>query len=314
MNSVRQGKVVEPQEVVFRHKDGTFRVSDVRIRPINISGERFILVTLRDITERKKTEQEREKLLRELEDKTKELEQIIYVTSHDLRSPLVNIQGFTRELEQSLKEVQSIMQTGDITPAVSEKLSAPMNEDIPDALKYILASTSKIDTLLSGLLRLSRLGRAALAIKKLDMNELITDVIRAFEFKIKAAGVTLEVEHLPSCRGDQTQINQIFSNLIDNALKFLDPNKPGTIRVSGRKKGSQVTYCVEDNGIGIAPDHQERIFEIFQRLDPSSSSGEGLGLTIVRRILDRHSGKIWIKSERDKGSKFFISLPAVQDI
>jgi len=297
-------------ETYHRRKDGTTIDVEISTNGAVCAGQKLVFCVCRDITERKRLEQEREQLLRNLEDKTKELGQIIYVTSHDLRSPLVNIQGFTRELEQSLKEVRSATQGGDIPPTVAEKLAVPMDEDIPTALKYILASTSKIDLLLSGLLRLSRLGRAALVVKNLNMNELMADIIHAFEFNIKEAEVTLEVEGLPSCRGDNTQINQVFSNLIDNALKFLDPSRPGIIRVSGRKEDSQVIFCVEDNGIGIEPEHYGKVFEIFQRLDPGSSSGEGLGLTIVRRILDRHYGKIWLESELGKGSKFFVSLPA----
>jgi len=255
---------------------------------------------------------ERKRLLSELEDKTKELEQILYTASHDLRSPLVNIQGFAREMEESLNEVRSGLQREDVPAAVRDKLSVPLDEDIPGALKYIRNSSTKIDSLLTGLLQLSRLGRTQLTIKELDMNKLIANVISTFGYSIKEKGVTVEVEHLPPCSGDRAQINQLFSNLIDNALKFLDPARPGSIRISGTKEDGRVVYCVEDNGIGIATEHQEKVFEIFQQLEPGAVSGEGLGLTIVRRILDRHSGKIWLESEPGKGSKFYIALPAIQ--
>ncbi|MBL7119580.1 MAG: PAS domain S-box protein [Dehalococcoidia bacterium] len=302
-----------PIEMEFYRQDGSTVWVELTVSFLRDSNGQpiEILSVLRDITERKRFDEERERLLQELGEKTKELEQIVFVASHDLRSPLVNIQGFTRELQQSLEEVCSVLQREDVPPAVRETLAVPVNEDIPDAFRHIFASSAKIDSLISGLLRLSRLGRAALTMEKLDMDELMADVIRALEFFVKGAGATVQVEDLPPCRGDRTQINQVFSNLIDNALKFLDANRTGIIRVSGWSEDGQAVYCVEDNGIGVAPEHQERVFEIFQRLDPSANSGEGLGLAIVRRILERHAGKAWVESEPGKGSKFFVSLPTV---
>ena len=111
--------------------------------------------------------------------------------------------------------------------------------------------------------------------------------------------------------GDRTQISQVFSNIIDNAIKYHDPKRSGLIKVTGSNEDGQVIFCVEDNGIGIAQEDQQRVFEIFQRLQPDANPGEGLGLSIVRKILDRHSGKIWLESEPGIGSKFYVSLPAV---
>ena len=138
----------------------------------------------------------------------------------------------------------------------------------------------------------------------------MSDIASAFEFQLKNSGIELQIERLPSCRGDDFQINQMFTNLIDNALKYLDPGRHGIIRVSGEKKNGIVVYCVEDNGIGIARSHQDKIFEIFHRLDPERGDGEGLGLNIVWKILDRHNGNIWVESEPGKGSRFYVSLPA----
>jgi signal transduction histidine kinase len=269
-----------------------------------------VLLISNDITDRKQAEEERERLLKSLEEKTKELEQVLYAASHDLRSPLVNIQGFAREMEQSVEQVRSVLKIEDIPNTVREQLSAPLNEDIPSALQYIHASAYKIDSLLGGLLQLSRLGRDELDIKRLNMNKLMESVIHTFEYSIRERGVKLEVGHLPPCLGDETRINQLFSNLIDNALKFLDPNRPGIIKINGTKEDKQAVYCVEDNGIGIAPEYHEKVFEIFERLNPTACSGEGLGLTIVRMIADRHNGRIWLHSEPGKGSRFFVSLPA----
>jgi len=259
--------------------------------------------------ERKRVEEERERLLHELEDRSKELSQLLFISSHDLQEPLVNIQGFTREMELSLQEVHSLLESGDIPPAVKEKLVATIDKDITDSLNYILAGTIKIDTLLKGLLKVSRLGRATLTIEKLNMKDLIAKVVESFEFQIRKAGAKLEVGRLPPCWGDRVQINQVFSNLIGNALKYLDPELPGIISISGRKEDNKVVYTVEDNGIGIAPEHHDTVFQIFQRVHPKDSSGEGLGLTIVRHILERHGGNIWLESEPGKGSRFHVALP-----
>ncbi|MGR3293184.1 MAG: ATP-binding protein [Candidatus Scalindua sp.] len=272
----------------------------------------YIEGIISDITERTRNEQERERLFLEVEYKNKEMEQIIYVTSHDLRSPLLNIQGFSRELQASLEQMVAILRESDVSDELRAKFAEPLDGDIPDALKFILTSSSKMDKLLSGLLRISRMGRASIKIQELEMNRHISEVIETYEYKIKIANVKIQIDELPPCRGDDLQINQIFSNLLDNALKYLDRNREGIIKISGKKEEGHSVYCVEDNGIGIAERHQKNVFEIFHRLQPDGNieAGEGLGLTIVRRILDRHGGRIWVESEPGKGSRFYVSLPA----
>ncbi len=268
----------------------------------------YLLVYAR-IKERR-SDKEREQLSAKLAAKNNELEQIIHITSHDLRSPLVNIQGFSKELGYSIEGLASILEGVEVRESTNLQIRAFLENEIPEALQYISASVAKMDSLLAGLLKLSHLGTVVIEIEKLDMNSLINNIVRAFEYQIKDAGVEVGISELPACMGDKTQINQVFSNLFDNALKYFSPNRRGTIEVSGFMEDEKSIYCVEDNGIGIAPENQEKVFRIFHQLNPDTSTGEGLGLAIVSRIIDKHHGSIRLESEIGKGSRFFVELPA----
>jgi PAS domain S-box-containing protein len=262
----------------------------------------------RDMTERKISEENIRRLNTELRMKNEELEQVLYATSHDLRSPLVNVQGFNKELDASINHLLSVLSDAKIPPKVRKQIMPILTEDIPESIRFILASTSKMDTLLTGLLQLSRVGRQKLTLTRLNMNALVSDILSTLESQIKESKVRIEVSDLPPCKGDLTQINQVFTNLIENAIKYLNANREGRITISGEKQGKRTIYCIEDNGIGIAENHVDKIFEMFHQLDPSKK-GTGLGLTIVKRILDKHGGSIHVESEAEKGSRFYVELP-----
>ena len=311
------------REVVGQRKDGSVFPMDLAVSEVRLADRRLFTGFVRDISERKKAEETLASLARTLAEKNKELETIVYVASHDLRSPLVNIQGFSKELSRACERLRTRLRDGK-TAATGCPVHRPtadsdtemhnlLEEDIPEAVGFIQAGVSKIDTLLSGFLRYSRLGRAALNIERLDMNAMVGDISRAMEFQLKQAGVSLEVGQLPDCLGDAMQINQVFSNLLDNAIKYLDPRRPGIIAVSGRQEDGRSLYSVRDNGIGIAPQHQPKVFEIFHRLNPAATQGEGLGLTIAQRILERQNGQITVASELGQGSTFQVNLPAPAD-
>jgi light-regulated signal transduction histidine kinase (bacteriophytochrome) len=154
---------------------------------------------------------------------------------------------------------------------------------------------------------------APLVVEPLDMDELVGGVIQNLSEQIHNKDAVVTVGNLPKCHADSIQVNQIFTNLIDNSLKYFDPEREGKIHVSGVISEGSSIYCIEDNGIGIAPEYADSIFEIFQRVRHEQLiAGEGLGLTIVKRLAARNNGKVWLESELSVGTKFYVSLPIVR--
>lgn len=308
--SVSSGKVWNG-DVMNRKKNGTIFMCELNIFPLkDQNGNIFAYAGhQQDITNRKKAEEEQERLNESLKIKNKELERVLYVSSHDLRSPLVNIEGYSRELDHSLKELMSSIENVQVPSNIKERITQIVKKDIPESRHYIQTSVSKMDALLKGILTLSRLGQSELKIEKIDMNEVMEDIVDNYKFRLNESGIKTEVSKLPDCKGDVIQINQLFSNLIENAIKYSDSERLCIIKISGYKDRIHSIYCVEDNGPGIAPESKDKIFELFYRLDPRRVMGEGMGLSIAQRIIDKHNGKIWVESELGKGSKFFVSLP-----
>jgi PAS domain S-box-containing protein len=288
---------------------------DLRVIPIQgLQGETSLFLEwVRDITEKKQAEEVIRESGKLLEAKNSELQQLVYVASHDLRSPLVNVDGFSRELEYSLKELSDLMESGKNEKALEKALRKEF-PDMEKSISRIRASTAQMDGLLKGLLKLSRVGRAALQIETLDMNRLLDKLIPSFAYRIRESGIKMEIKQLPDCRADAGQVVQIFANLIDNAIKYLDSNRPGIITISGSTEDMLTLYRVEDNGTGISENHQDRIFELFYRLKPRETEGEGIGLTMVRQILLRMGGGISVKSKPGEGSVFIVALPKAREI
>ncbi len=290
-----------------RRRDGTIFPLDLSVSEVRLRERRLFTGFVRDASDRFAAQEQLSALARALEERNKELEAIVYVASHDLRSPLVNIQGFSKELSVACARLQAKLPAGLVRDPEAREV---LDQEIPEALEYIQAGVSRIDALLSGFLRYSRLGRAALNLQTLDMNAMLQQLLHSMEFQIQESGAAVELGAVPDCVGDAVQINQVFSNILDNGLKYLDPRRPGRLAISGRVEQGQAIFAIRDNGVGIAPAHQARIFEIFHRLNPSLGQGEGLGLTIAQRILERQNGRIWVESVPGGGSTFYVSLPA----
>lgn len=256
-------------------------------------------------------EEERKKLIDTLQLKNMELQDIAYTASHDLKSTLVNMGGFSGVLGEDFDYLLETLFKENLSQELREKIEPLIKDEIPQSLGFITASVKKMASLLDGLLQVSKIGAVEIHSKIIDMDKAAREVLSAMAHQIKESHVTIKLEKLPNCIGDIHMMDHVITNLISNAIKFRDLNKESRIIISGETEGDMTIYCVEDNGIGIKSDYKKKIFEVFHRLNPEDpiSSGEGIGLTIVSRIMDRLGGKVWLESEPGKGSKFFIAVP-----
>jgi len=305
LEDIAKGQAQATIEYSLTTAEGTKRW-EARLLPVE--GKQ-VIAFIRDITERQKAQETQDKLTRQLKNKNEELETILYIASHDLRSALVNIQGFSFELSESLKTITA--ECRGLEP--QSKSVSELRNNVPESLNFINSSVNKIDSILNGLLRLSRLGRQGIRLQNLDMNQLLSQVLKSLEYKIREADARIEIKPLPRCRGDHSLLDQVFSNIIDNAVKYRSPSRRLVIHIEGRIENEHCIYSITDNGRGISPAFVEKIFEAFHRLEPGQSVGEGLGLSIVRRIVQLHQGNVWVKSIPNEGSTFYMTLPKASD-
>ncbi len=242
-----------------------------------------------------------------------EIQKFAYIVSHDLRAPLVNIMGFTTELEAAAKTVGRFVNDrierapNDVPAEVVEAIG----EDVPEAFRFIKTSTAKMDGLIGAILKLSREGRRVLAPEPLPMRALVETIAATLKHRTDEKGAEIIVQPLPNLTADRLAIEQIFGNLLDNATKYLAPGRPGVITVRGAAKGPFAVFDVEDNGRGIAPGDHERVFELFRRAGRQTVPGEGIGLAYVRQLVYRLGGTISLESTFGQGTIFRLKLPLV---
>jgi len=288
----RDGRVRE-FETLLKRRSGAPVNCLLSVEKIEIGNELCMVVVTRDITEKKRIEQERERLLQELEAKNVELEQFAYTVSHDLKAPLITIKGFLGLL--------------------AEDARAGKLQRLESDIHRISEASDKMHTLLNDLLELSRIGRLMNEPENVDCNLLVNEVKKVLTGTLEGLDVRLQINgRLPIIKGDRQRLSEVFQNLVDNAAKFMGDQTEPTIEIGAQTDGKSglVTLYVRDNGIGIPAQHHDRIFGLFNRLNPNVD-GTGVGLALVKRIVEFHGGNIWVESEPGVGSTFFFTLPHV---
>ncbi|WP_034296906.1 ATP-binding protein [Herbaspirillum sp. RV1423] len=249
----------------------------------------------------------------DLQRQTQDNEMFIYSVSHDLRSPLVNLQGFSKELHHAIRELHDTISASDLSDNDKQRIHDLIEDDVEVSLKFIRTAVTRSASIIDSMLRLSRVGRVEYQPQLTNVDDVVGRVIDAMSNTIRERQALVVSQPLPPCYGDPTAIEQIFGNLIGNAINYLDARRPGTVEIGALppdpgQPGFR-TYYVKDNGLGIPADYLGKMFSAFNRLHADVAQGEGVGLALIKRIVMRHGGKIWVESTEGVGTTFYTSLP-----
>ena len=281
----------------------------------------FAKVT-RDMTQRKAHEEHIASLTRQLEQRVADLhaanrelaqrnaenEMFVYSVSHDLRSPLVNLQGFSQELAITGAALQATLSRPSVPADVREEARALLDGELQESIAFIRNAVGHLSNIIDGLLRLSRIGRVAYESAPVDVDGVVAEILSSMRAEIVASGARIEAGPLPVVSGDRNAIGQVYANLIGNALKSFE-RRPGVVEIFAIE-GTLPVFAVRDNGVGIPPEYHAKVFQAFHQVHTGRQRGEGMGLAIVRRIVERHGGRIWIESRPGAGTTFFFTLGA----
>ncbi len=255
-------------------------------------------------------------LLIQLQQRNDESNMLVYSFSHDLRSPLINLQGFSNEIVAVSKNLRGLITSGGVPAEIQKRGLGLIDSDMRESIHFIQAGVTRLSNIIDAMLRLARAGRVEYHWTEVATGLVVKRIVDSMQAVATERGAAITASDLPPVWGDATALDQIFANLIGNALNYLDPKRPGLIEIgwqpdadTNSSMASMHTYYVRDNGLGLSQAAKGKLFQIFQRFHPDQAKGEGVGLSIVRRMVERHSGKIWVESREGEGSTFFISLP-----
>lgn len=243
-----------------------------------------------------------------------EIQRFAYIVSHDLRSPLVNVMGFTAELEAATKPLSELVDRveAEAPDLLTKEAALAAREDLPEAAGFIRSSTQKMDRLINAILKLSREGRRVLSPERIDLAAMVGGIRDPLSHTLdELDGEIRVVEPMPAITQDRLAVEQILANMIENAIKYRAPGRAPVVTVSGRRERGRIIVDIADNGRGIEAKDHARIFDLFRRSGPQTEPGEGIGLAHVRALAYRMGGTIECVSEFGRGSTFSLSLPAV---
>lgn len=276
------------REVIGRRKDGSTFPMDLAVSEFSLRGRRHFTGIVRDITERKRAEEELRQSAQELARSNTDLEQFAYVASHDLQEPLRAVSGCVQVLKKRYQK--------------------QLDSRADELIAHTVDGVNRMQTLIDDLLSYSRVGRQGKTFEPSDCNTILDQALANLEAAIKETKAVVTHDQLPVVNGDAAQLKQLFQNLVSNAIKFRGLQPPKIHVAANRKKG-QWFFSVKDNGIGMQPEYFERIFVIFQRLHTRNEyPGTGIGLAICKKIVERHGGHIFVESAPDQGSTFYFTI------
>lgn len=324
----------EGRDLFALRKDGSEFPVEIGINPVPTTDETLVLSAIIDLTERKKQTKALEQLNARLEslvdERTQELEKsnidlanrneevqtFVYGVSHDIRSPLVNIDGFTKELELLMNDLTGLLQVSPISERNQQKALKIVETDLSESVHYIHEGVVRLSSITDALLRLSRAGQVEYRNETVRMSAIIQRIVNGLRARMRDKNVSIEVSDLPDVQGDPFAIEQVFTNLMENAVKYLDPSRPGQIQVDcdTPEEDKMVIFRVKDNGLGIPDKDKSKVFQPLKRFHTDAAPGDGVGLSIVLRIIKRHQGEVTLESEEGVGTTFFVKLPIVASV